>query len=131
MRFLFELNFHTNYFKEDEGPDHFVMVAFEGPAQLREDVVSGAIADLRDDIEGETVTHDFYGQDGGEWSRNGYSIYEADETEIENIINLWTEGLKAEYGDKIKDPVRYSFTVVDDEDYGKKDALAFEKVFCG
>lgn len=131
MRYLFELNFHTNYFKEDEGPDHFVMVAFEGPADIREDIVSGAIAGLCEDIEYETVTHDFYGQDGGEWSRNGYSIYEADETEIENIINLWTEGLKAEYGDKIKDPVRYSFTVVDDEDYGKKDALAFEKVFCG
>lgn len=131
MRYLFELNFHTNYFKEDEGPDQFVMVAFEGPAQVREDVVSGVIADLREDIEGETVTHDFYGVDGNEWSRNGYSIYEADEAEIENIINLWSEGLKAAYGDEIKDPIRYGFTVVDDEDYGKKETLAFEKVFCG
>lgn len=129
MRYIFELTFHTNYFKEDEGPDHFVMVAFEGPAELRDDIISGAIADLREDIEYDTVTHDFYSEADTQWSRNGFSIYEADETEVENIINLWTEGLKAAYSDKIKDPIRYSFTVVGDEDYGKKDVLAFEKAF--
>lgn len=129
MRYLFELNFHTNYFKEDEGPDHFVTVAFEGPADIREDIISGAIAGLREDIECDTVTHDFYGLDDSEWSRNGFSIYEANENEVENIVNMWTEGLKAEYGDKIKDPIRYSFTVVDVEDYEKKDALAFEQAF--
>lgn len=129
MLYLFELIFHTNYFKEDEGPDNFLVVTYEGNKQVREDISSGVIADLREEIEADTVTHDFYGVDSDKWSRNGYSIYEADETEVEDIITMWTQGLKDAYGDNIKDPVRYSFVVNADEDYEKKEAIAFDSVF--
>jgi hypothetical protein len=132
MRYMFELSFHTNYFRDNEDePDNFVMVVVEGNEQLDNDmsVSSGAMVDLQENIEGDTVTHNYYGLQDNECSRHGYSIYEADETEMEEIIDMWTQGLMDAYGDQIKAPIRYSFDVGSDEDYEEKETAAFNLAF--
>lgn len=134
MRYMFELSFHTNYFRDNEDePDNFVMVVFEGNKALEDDIgqSSGAVALLQEDIEYDTVTHDYYGFQDDECSRHGYSIYEADETQMEDIINRWTDGLVNAFGDQIKAPIRYSFDVGSDEDYEEKETAAFNLAFGG
>jgi len=134
MRYMFELSFHTNYFRDNkDDPDNFVMVVFEGNEQLDHDMreLSDAMVDLLEDIEEDTVTHNYYGIQVLECERFGYSIYEADETLMEEIIDMWTQGLMDAYGDQIKAPIRYSFDVGSDEDYQEKETAAFNLVFGG
>lgn len=130
MRYLFELSFHTNYFEENEyEPARFTVVAFEVTKKIYEDtgMSSGPIVELYEDIEGNTVTHDYYGQEDDKWSRTGYSIYETDV--IEDIVEEWTEGLKSAYGSEVKDPIRYSFVSYSADDYEVNEAAAFDAAF--
>lgn len=118
-RYFFELECHVNYF-HDTTDAEFENVLIEVSPEVGEAMWEDedeVMLEIVQDIEGQTVTHNFAGMDNGKYVHVGYGLYEAERHEIDHIVDLWRTALEETFGaENFGETIRYSFTVPEDQE---------------
>lgn len=120
VRYYFHLSFHTNYFDASD-VIKAAEVYFEVTPSLGErlyDDKDEELLDLVMQIESDSnVTHDFFGENDGKFCTFGYSIYEADASEVDRIAEMWKEALGEKFGaNNLGKMIRYDYEVPPEDD---------------